>query len=493
MKIAMATAEALPFAKTGGLADVCAALPAELARLGHAVSVFLPAYRSTLKRGLPIEPSHVGFTVLIDNRRVSCRVLQCQLPDSNVVFYLIDQPQYFDRDGLYGDAQGDYPDNCERFSFFGQSVVHAIQALQLKPDIMHCHDWQAGLIPAYVKTNFDNLDWMQSAGVVTTIHNLAYQGRFGQHDMKYTRLDWSHFNWRELEFYGDLCFLKSAIVFADRVTTVSPTYAQEIQTPEHGCGLDSVLSARANQLSGIVNGVDYAAWDPKHDEQLVSKYSLNNWQEGKAASKKALQQELGLEPNANAFVIGLVGRLAYQKGWELVIPLIERTLGRPGIQWAILGSGESRFESALQNLAQREPHRIGVQLKFSEPLAHRIEAGSDLFLMPSIYEPCGLNQLYSLRYGTLPLVHRTGGLADTVTDATEGNLEMGTATGFQFTDYSIDGLDARLCECVELFYHRRDQWNAMVVRGMQQDWSWDQSANQYVEIFESLHSKLTQV
>jgi starch synthase len=486
----MATAEAVPFAKTGGLADVCAALPRVIAGLGHSVSVFLPAYQSVFKAGLSIQPTGIGFPISFGDQQTACRILHHQEPDSGVNFYFVDQPQLFDRPGLYGDDKGDYPDNLRRFSFFARSVIQAIEALQLTPDIVHCHDWQAGLIPAYIKTRYHGHAWMDRAGVVTTIHNLAYQGRFSPQDMWLTGLDWSHFNWRELEFYGDVCLLKSGIVFADHVTTVSPTYAREIQTPAFGCGLDNVLKAQANQLSGIVNGVDYDLWEPSIDRQITSNFSVSDWRPGKAANKAALQKELGLAINPTTPLIGLVGRLADQKGWDLIIPMLQTAIQRDDVQWAILGSGDPRFESSLQALADRAPDKLSVSMTFSDALAHKIEAGSDIFLMPSAYEPCGLNQLYSLRYGTIPVVHKTGGLADTVTDTNLSTIELQTATGFVFEDYNVSSLDQTLRRACTMLRNDPSNWNVIVERGMLQDWSWSQSAHAYAAVYERVRRRI---
>ena len=291
MHVVMAAAEAIPFAKTGGLADVCGTLPLKLAEQGHRCSVFIPAYKRALACGLPLVDTHVTFVVDMAGRPMAARILKTTLGDGRVDVYLVDQPLYFDRDQLYGDDRGDFRDNCERFSFFSRCVVEAIERLKLPVDIIHCHDWQAGLIPAYHKTNFRDLKWYRNAASVMTIHNLAYQGRYWQHDMSLTAMDWQYFNWQQMEFFGDINLLKTGIAFADFVTTVSPSYAMEIQTPAHGCGLDGSLRIRGNRLAGFVNGVDYGVWDPRIDIHIAKNYSSEDWQSGKKHCKTDLQNQ----------------------------------------------------------------------------------------------------------------------------------------------------------------------------------------------------------
>ncbi|MEZ6135049.1 MAG: glycogen synthase GlgA [Pirellulaceae bacterium] len=487
MHVASISSEMLPLAKSGGLGDVCGALPLALEQQGVRVSVFLPAYRSVMKSGLAIEPTNHTFTINLAGRYVACRILRTKLPGSNVDVYLIDQPHYFDRDGLYADRHGEYRDNCERYAFFCRAVIEAIAPLELDLDIIHCHDWQAGLIPAYVRTRFGQYGWMNRVKTMMTIHNLAYQGRFWHLDMPLTGLDWKYFNADQMEFYGDLNLMKTGIVFADSVTTVSPTYAREITRPEHGCGLDGILRSRGDNLIGIVNGVDYTQWDPARDVHLPQNYDLGNWMVGKAACKAQLQESLGLEVHPDKPLVGIVSRLASQKGWDLIIPLLLHWVSSRDVQWAILGTGEPQTERELRELANHHPSKISVSLAFSENLAHRIEASSDIFLMPSRYEPCGLNQLYSLKYGTVPVVHTTGGLADTVCDVTEASLANGQATGFRFDDYSLIGLERALNRSLDTYLHHKPTWSKIVEAGMQNDWSWTQSAQHYRQVYDSLH------
>jgi starch synthase len=482
MQIVMVAAEAIPYAKTGGLADVCGTLPLKLVEQGHRCSLFMPAYRRALHAGGAIEDTHVSFVIELAGKQTACRVLKgCTKSHSGAVadVYFIDQPLYFDRDQLYGDENGDFPDNCERFCFFARSVVEAIERLRLPVDIVHAHDWQAGLVPAYHKTNFGGFSWYRHAASVMTIHNLAYQGRFWQADFPLTGLDWQYFNWQQMEFYGDLNLLKTGIAFADYITTVSPSYSREIQTPAQGCGLDGILRNKSSRISGIVNGVDYEVWDPSVDSSIEVRFDPSNWREGKAACKAALQQSMGLPVQPRTPVIGLIGRLAEQKGWDLVKPLMEELVQEVDAQWVILGNGEARFANALSELARIRPDRVAVRLQFSDSFAHQIEAGCDMFLMPSRYEPCGLNQLYSLRYGSVPIVHATGGLMDTVQGLPTGSEDASGSNGFSFASYDLESIKSCLQRALNIYSHQPTIWATLVSRGMAQDWSWTNSANAY--------------
>ena len=476
----------VPFAKTGGLGDVCGALPRALEQIGVGCTAFLPAFRSTLRSGIAVESTDHTFTIPIANKHVACRLLQATLPNSNVNVYLIDQPQYYDRDTLYSDESGEYKDSCERFCFFNRAVAEAIERLELRVDVLHCHDWQSGLLPAYVKTGYRNYAWAQNTKTVMTIHNLAYQGSFWHLDMPLTDLGWEHFNLHEMEFYGQLNLLKTGIVFADQVTTVSPTYSREITTEEFGCGLERTLASRGEDLLGIVNGVDYSEWNPASDPHLPQNFDVETWQDGKAVCKNALQSEFSIEVAPDKPLVGIVSRMADQKGWDLIIPLLHRWAQNDAVQWVILGTGEKKYEKELADLAARFPRNLGVRLAFSEALAHQIEAASDLFMMPSRYEPCGLNQLYSLKYGSVPLVNATGGLVDTVTDANPSTLGDATATGFICTDYSVATLERTLQRAVETYLHQKPVWAQIVATGMNMDWSWGNSARQYRQMYERL-------
>ncbi len=482
MKILFAATEAVPFCKTGGLGDVCGALPIELAKLGHEVMLVIPAFRRALDSGQPIEPTNEHFSIEIGGRDVAGRFLKSHLPDSNVPVYLVEQHHYYDRPELYRQSGADYADNCERFVFFCRAVLEAIDRFAPDTQLVHCHDWQTGLLPVYLKVLDGSAASLERVASVFTIHNLAYQGSFWHLDMPLTGLDWSYFNHDQLEFYGQLNFMKSGLSFADSLTTVSPTYAKEIQAAELGCGLDGVLRHRADDLHGIINGVDYNEWNPDTDRRIAASFNANTYREGKPLCKAALQREMNLPQAFGTPLLAIVGRLADQKGFDLLAQVIPQTAERGGVQWAILGTGEPQYHEQLSELAARFPERVAVRLEFSNDLAHRIEAGADMFVMPSRYEPCGLNQMYSLRYGTVPIVRSTGGLADTITNTTPETLANRTANGFSFADYSADALMHAVDRALAA-YHEEETWRQIVSTGMRQDWSWANSARQYSELY----------
>lgn len=487
LNIVYLTTEAVPFAKTGGLADVCGTLPREVAALGHQCAVIMPAFRNIYRAGVEIETTDISFAIPMSRKKlIGARLLKSMLPDSDVPVWLIDQPQYFDRESLYGTSTGDYPDNAERFAFFCRAALATIQRIGQKVDILHCNDWQTGLIPALVQASPDDFPLVNDAATIITIHNMAYQGQFPAESFLWTGLEWDDFSHESFEFYGQLNFLKTGIATADQVTTVSPRYAMEIRTPQHGCGLDGVLESKGGRVTGITNGIDQLVWDPSTDVKIPAKYDRSDWESGKTANKRSLQEEFGLEVSADVPMIGLVGRLAEQKGWDLILPVIRQHVQeqRP-TQWMILGSGDKRFEDALTELAKAAPNQVAAHIGFHDALAHRIEAGADLFVMPSHYEPCGLNQLYSLRYGTIPVVTATGGLADTVIDTTAETLANETATGFHLREVSPQGLDEALGRALYLRYHEKKNWNNLVDRAMSADWSWRKSASQYVELYDN--------
>jgi len=522
VNILFATAEAVPFCKTGGLGDVCGSLPRELVHWGHQPVILLPAFRQVFRSSNPIESTGVRFTVPIGQKQVEGQFLQSRLPDSEVPVFFVDQPDYYDREQLYGENGEEYKDNCERFTFYCQAVLKAVRLLDLETDFVHCHDWCAGLIPAYIRTGEDQEGrfpgpfrdpfhgqgggesenhgayGMAAKGRLAslfTIHNLAHQGNFWHWDMALTGIDWKYFNWRQMEFYGNLSLLKSGIVFADMLSTVSPTYAREILHPPLSCGLEGSLQHRREDLCGIINGVDYREWNPETDKFLAAEdyagqpYGVQDFPAGKAACKTALQREMGLPAGFDGPLLATVGRLADQKGCDLIARVIRqwtsqsRFDGLPEVQWVILGTGEAKYHQVFSQLAAEHPRQVAVRLEFSNRLAHWIEAGADLFLMPSQYEPCGLNQLYSLKYGTVPVVRQTGGLADTVVDVTEETLVAGTATGFAFAEYTSLALADTIQRACRVFVDK-SQWRALITRGMQQDWSWRESARQYAALYE---------
>lgn len=484
MNILFASSEVTPFAKTGGLADVCGALPIELARLGHNVAVIMPAYRHVHASGQPVEPLHIKFDVPIGNKIVRGRLHQGTLPGSSVPIYFVENDDYYDRPELYRAKGEDYKDNCERFVFFSRAALEAIRLLKLSVDVVHCHDWQTGLIPALLNVEYLHAHGYEDIASLITIHNLAYQGLFWHWDMGLTGLDWKYFNMHQMEFYGKLNLLKTGIVFADGITTVSQRYAEEIQSADLGCGLEGILQERREVLEGIVNGIDSEVWNPASDIHLPARYDVSSWRDGKAANKAALQTELGLPLAPQTPLIGLIGRLADQKGWDLVADVMRKWVREVEAQWVILGTGEPKHHQLLEELGRDAPQKVAARLTFSEPLAHRIEAACDMFVMASHYEPCGLNQLYSLRYGAVPIVRATGGLADTVTDATDENLASGIATGFSFVSYEPAALEFALSRAVSTYHHKPGIWGQLVEAGMRQDWSWGRSAERYLEVYQ---------
>jgi starch synthase len=493
LNILIASSEVVPFAKTGGLADVCGTLPIELARLGHHVTVFVPAYRHSRNCGHPIENTNCVLDIPIGSKVVNGRLMKSWLPGSEVPVYLVDQPGYFDRPELYRENGEDYRDNCERFVFFCRSVLESIRLLELPVDVIHANDWQTGLLPAYQKIEYASAPGYEQIATLMTIHNMAYQGQFWHWDMLLTGIDWKYFNWHQMEFYGKLNLLKTGIVFADSINTVSPRYAQEIQHPAMGCGLENVLHHRREILSGIINGVDYDTWNPSVDCFLPAHYGPHDWQHGKGICKRTLQAEFGLPTDPTAPLLGIVGRLVDQKGFDLVAKIIEHWVRSSDAQWCILGTGEPDYHQLLERLAAEFPHKVGVRLEFNDRLAHLVEAGADMFVMPSRYEPCGLNQLYSLKYGTIPIVHATGGLADSIADCNGENLATHRANGFSFESDDAAALEHALTRACDTFRNDRSTWNQLVTTAMQQDWSWKVSAKKYVELYELTISRANQI
>ena len=483
MKIAEVSSEIIPYAKTGGLADVVGTLPLYLEKAGHEISIFMPFYKSVKKSGIDIKLSNIAFDIPIGDIEHTVTLWKSTHHGSkNIAIYFIQRDEYYDRDALYGTETGDYQDNSERFIFFSRAVIEAIKRLGLSIDIIHCHDWQTALIPVYLKTLFAHNETFASIKTVLTIHNLAYQGMFRQEEMKLTGLDMSLFNWKNLEHWGKINFLKGGIVFADIVTTVSKKYAEEIRTVEFGCGLEDVIKEYENKLYGIINGVDYTEWSPENDNLIPHQYSVEDIG-GKALCKKHLQKKLNL-PQTEAPLLGMISRLAEQKGVDLLIVIMEELMERD-LQLVILGIGDNKYHQMLKEAVPRYNSELSVNIMFDNKLAHEIEAGADIFLMPSKYEPCGLNQMYSLRYGTIPVVRETGGLADTIIDANDENLKNGTATGFTMNGYFAAELLFTIDRALEL-YKSKTPWNALRKNAMKQDWSWEKSACKYVELFKSV-------
>lgn len=483
LNIVYLTTEAVPFAKTGGLADVCGKLPSVVAAKGHSSVVIMPAFDSIHRCRIPVERTDLSFAIDMPGQRViGAQVLRSTLPCGNVPVYFIDQPLYYSRPFLYGDKHGDYRDNAERFIFFCRAAIELIKRLDMSVDLIQCNDWQTAIVPALIQNGVGSLP--ADTPTVLSVHNLGYQGGFPAEEFVATGLPWDHFRSESFEFYGGLNFLKTGVVTADQVCTVSPTYAEEIKTPMHGCGLDPILRSLGERVSGIINGIDTDIWNPATDVNLARNYDVDTWESGKLENKLALQAELSLPSNPDVPLIGLVGRLADQKGWDLILPVLREHLReRRPTQWVVLGSGDPVIESELQWLAQEHSEQLAAYIGFSDALAHRIEASSDLFLMPSRYEPCGLNQLYSLRYGTVCVVTATGGLADTIVDANAESIAKGTATGFHLEGYDAASLDRAIGDALRLRFHEKEIWKKIVTHGMTRDWSWRKSAAQYIELY----------
>ena len=480
MNIVMVASEAVPYAKTGGLADVVGSLAPTLARAGHTVTLILPLYRTVRSRLRNVRVVD-SLRVMVNNERVSCTVLEDPAA-APVRVLLIDQPGYFDREGIYVDRFGkDYADNSKRFSFFCRAALDIVQRQNIPVDAFHLHDWQTGLIPIYARTFYREHPAISKAGMVFTIHNLAFQGRFPADEWNVTGLDQSHFSMDGLEFWNDWSMIKGAILWADQITTVSPTYAKEILEPADGYGLEGVIKRRSHRLVGITNGIDVDTWNPATDPQLARTYDRFTWREGKAACKKAFQDSKGLAPLTNVPLVGMVGRMTYQKGTDLLVQIAKNLLNMP-IQLAILGAGDAPLENVARQFGRLYPDRIFVHVGFDESLAHEIYAASDWFLMPSRFEPCGLSQLYALRYGSVPIVHAVGGLIDTVQDATPPNLENGIATGFHFSEIDPPSLLAAIARARDA-YQNPNVWSPIVEAAMKKDWSWSRSAAAYEEVY----------
>src|SRR5438270_8628438 len=475
MRITFAASECVPYSKTGGLADVVGALPQALAALGHDVNVFLPRYKQTK---LPqARMALASVTVPFDDHYRFCTVLEGPA-NNGVKFYFIDYPQFFDRDALYGTPSGDYPDNAERFSLYSRAVIEASKVVG-PPDVFHCHDWQSALIPVMLRTFYAEDPAFENLATVFTIHNMGYQGLFPAEILPLLMLPWDLFTISKMEFFGQVNFLKGALVFSDYVTTVSRKYSQEIQTTEYGFGLEGVLRNRAATVTGILNGVDYDEWSPQTDKFTAAKYSPQDLS-GKAKCKQDLLAAFGVKTaDPKLPVIGIVSRFAAQKGFDLISQVADR-LAREEMIVVALGAGDKTYEEMFLRLNKQFPNKIAVKVAYDNAIAHKIEAGSDMFLMPSRYEPCGLNQIYSLKYGTVPIVRATGGLDDTIEP---WDARTGKGTGFKFTEYTGEALLATIKQAL-LAYRDQASWQILMRNGMNKDFSWGASAREYGKIYD---------
>jgi starch synthase len=474
MKILFAASEAAPFAKTGGLADVAGSLPPAIASLGHEVRVVMPYYRQVARQATGL--THVAtFPVPLGTWLERCDVLEGNL-GGEVKVYFIKKDIYYDRPDLYQSEQADYPDNAERFIFFSRAILELCRALGYDPDIIHINDWQTGLVPLYLKTLYRGSDTLNRAKTVFTVHNLGYQGLFWHWDMRLTGLGWDVFTLEGIEFWGKINFLKAGLVYADLITTVSKTYSREIQTPEFGYGLEGVLVNRARDLTGIVNGIDYRIWDPARDVDLPKTYSSTKLA-GKALCKKALSAQIRMR-GSDGPLIGMVTRLVDQKGLDILTEALPEIMSL-GVQLVILGTGDEKYHRLLSDAAGRYAKKMRVLLRYDDALAKQVYAGCDMFLMPSHYEPCGLGQMIALRYGTVPVVRKTGGLSDTVADY---DPKTGQGTGFLFKEYSSPALVDCLRRALEV-YSNRNKWNHLARNGMNEDFSWEHSAKEYEKVY----------
>jgi starch synthase len=477
VKIVFVASESVPYSKTGGLADVVGALPKALASIGHEVEVILPRYRIT-------KPGHIvsslrSLTIPLSSGFKFASIQEVEGP-GGVRTYLMDCPEFFDRDGLYMIGGKDYPDNALRFAAFSLGSLEFMKRSSKPPEVIHCHDWQSALVPAYLRSLYADDPFFENTAVLFTIHNIAYQGLFPPDIMSQVSLDKSLFKIEGLEYYGKVNLLKGGIVFSDSISTVSQKYSQEIQTDEFGYGLEGVLRSRADRLQGILNGVDYEEWDPATDKLIPANFTPGNLQ-GKEVCKKALLEKMGAhQPLLERPVLGIVSRFVRQKGFDLIARIADELM-RKDLYIVALGTGEPEYEELFRSLAEKYPEKFLVRVAYDNALAHQIEAGADMFLMPSRYEPCGLNQIYSMKYGTVPVVRATGGLDDTIMPF-DGNK----GTGFRFSSYSPQALLACIEEALAAF-RVKNAWSKLQQNCMQQDFSWTQSAKRYAALYQSLY------
>ncbi len=479
MKIVILSSEVVPFAKTGGLADVAGALPKFLSRAGADVRVVTPLYRETKKRGLPLRP--LGDAIGIDWLGKKDRFSAFEYRADGATFLFVERDDYFDRDFLYGTAQGDYPDNGERFAFFSRAALETLKSTGFRPDVVHAHDWQSAVALAYLKFVYDRDPFFAYTHSLLTIHNLAYQGLFESDILARVGLPERLFNMEDMEFYGKVNYLKAGILYATAVNTVSKRYSQEIQTPELGARLDGLLRRRSDSVYGILNGVDYAGWSPATDKFIARPFDPT-YIDGKKECKRDVLQAFSLEARqADAPLVGMVSRLAGQKGFDILCDALDGIF-EAGARLVILGTGEEIYQKALTAAREKYPRSFGLQIAFDEALSHKIYAGCDMFLIPSRYEPCGLTQMYSLKYGTVPVVRATGGLEDTIQEYSASTM---AGNGFKFSDYSAEALLGAVRKAVST-YRLPVRWRALIQTAMACDFSWDRSAREYIRLYQKI-------
>ena len=484
MKVFYMSSEIYPYAKTGGLADVAGTLPISLKKLGIDIILAMPYYNRFVAK---YHPENTGIVLDVEFNGLIYRTPVFKKEYKGVTTYFIKNDQFFDRDNLYGTPEGDYPDNALRFGFFSVAAMRLLEALKFKPGIIHLNDWQTALVPVYLK-NTNLFPFLADSKTIITIHNLAYQGTFDPKFLKDLMLPESLFNMEALEFYGQINFLKGGIVFSDVITTVSPTYAKEIQTPEYGYDLEGVLYKRREHLFGILNGIDFDIWNPETDENIFYNYSYSDFHYKKVLNKTQLQKDMNLPENSDAPLIGIVSRLAAQKGFDLLSDAMNE-LSNLNLQMVILGTGDKVYQDLLVDFGTKFPDKFAVRIDFDLVLARRIYAGSDMFLMPSRYEPCGLGQMIAMRYGTIPVVRKTGGLADTVEDFTYEKLKRDPGKrkgyGFSFGTYTHAHLIDAIKRGIKI-YRDQDTWQQLVKIAMTRDFSWNSSAKEYIELYEKV-------
>lgn len=483
MRVLMVTPEATPFAQTGGLGEVLSALPAELAGLGVDVDVLMPKYRGIDPDHFQIERQNQTIELTLNAKHISAGLWSFN--DKRGVRYLfLEQDNYYDRDYLYGSPEGDYEDNAERFVFLTRAAIEWALSSGNQYDVFHSHDWQAALTPVYLRTLYAGEVSVNGSASVMTIHNLGYQGIFWHLDMPLVGVGWEFFTPSHMEFHGKLNFLKSGIVFAEKVNTVSPGYRNEILTPAFGFGLEGILLEKGDDLVGILNGVDYTVWNPELDSLIPARYSSEDFA-GKAVCKSQLQAIANLPRNPDVPIIAMVSRLSSQKGIDILAGAFDNLM-QQDLQVVLLGTGEARYQNMFKDFADKYPSKTGIFLSYDYELAHRIFAGADITLVPSRYEPCGLNQLYSLRYGTVPIVRATGGLIDTVEEC---SLEADSGTGFVFFQEDPASLEQTILRALDIYRNNPEAWRRLMRRGMAKDFSWKRSAQEYLNLYESAIAK----